>query len=547
MLAACDGAGGPGGGDALGLQSVTRPALGVLDALYATQAVLDELWAEHGDDLEGWPDEVVASLQRRAAAVTAQVERYVCSVPRDKCAVLGARAVLVLARGREDEAPSFLSARSGEEDAGRRAGSELAASKARELESILTASDDGRSSAFLAAPTGSRGADAFALDRSREVESLLAGGGFGSVPDPWASDFQTSAAAAAEPAANAFLEPASPAFATARAASKDATPRIGGGGFNTWFGSDAAAAGAGATSPAVASPRGGGGLGGGSVLQTWVADPSQREELSVFEGDRVEVLQADDGWYYVRDPGGSQGYVPEWNVTLDTPQAAQHAQQGRTHRRNESLDYSRSKEDYLDTMFSAGGGYGAGAMPPTPEHEPLGGGGGGRSFSAGGDDPFAAVRRSDSQQPLRQDSDSAAWDEEGLALGGGLPLSPLGGGGGMFASPTPQSAASTGAAGNPFGGPGHRRSNSVASSAGGAHRRTLSGASGDFPSAPGSPLRLDGPERAVAAAFAAEMEGELSVEAGDRVRVHSEVAGWARVVRSSDGRSGLVPSWAVAE
>jgi hypothetical protein len=43
-----------------------------------------------------------------------------------------------------------------------------------------------------------------------------------------------------------------------------------------------------------------------------------------------------------------------------------------------------------------------------------------------------------------------------------------------------------------------------------------------------------------------ELDGELSVEPGERVKVHSEVEGWARVIRLSDNRTGLVPSWAVA-
>ena len=50
---------------------------------------------------------------------------------------------------------------------------------------------------------------------------------------------------------------------------------------------------------------------------------------------------------------------------------------------------------------------------------------------------------------------------------------------------------------------------------------------------------------ALAAGFAGEMEGELSVEPGDRIKVHSEVDGWVRVIRLSDNRTGLVPSWAV--
>lgn len=47
------------------------------------------------------------------------------------------------------------------------------------------------------------------------------------------------------------------------------------------------------------------------------------------------------------------------------------------------------------------------------------------------------------------------------------------------------------------------------------------------------------------AGFVGELEGELSVEPGDVVKVHSEVDGWARVIRLSDNRTGLVPSWAV--
>jgi len=41
------------------------------------------------------------------------------------------------------------------------------------------------------------------------------------------------------------------------------------------------------------------------------------------------------------------------------------------------------------------------------------------------------------------------------------------------------------------------------------------------------------------------LEGELTVEPGERVKVHSEVDGWARIIRLSDNRTGLVPSWAV--
>ncbi len=39
----------------------------------AMQVVLDQLWAEHGEDPEAWPKEVVASLLRRNAELARQV------------------------------------------------------------------------------------------------------------------------------------------------------------------------------------------------------------------------------------------------------------------------------------------------------------------------------------------------------------------------------------------------------------------------------------------------------------------------------------------
>ena len=119
-------------------------------------------------------------------------------------------------------------------------------------------------------------------------------------------------------------------------------------------------------------------------------------------------------------------------------------------------------------------------------------------------------------------------------------------GGATFnASPQPTSTSSPSqqVVGNQVGNPfiGHRRGASQASS----HHRTLSSGSDPWSSMPTTPSRIDGPERVIAAAFVAEMDGELSVAVGERVKVHSEMGGWARVMRMADAKAGLVPSWSV--
>ena len=61
-------------------------------------------------------------------------------------------------------------------------------------------------------------------------------------------------------------------------------------------------------------------------------------------------------------------------------------------------------------------------------------------------------------------------------------------------------------------------------------------------------LALTRPTAAAGAAAecVGEVEGELSVQAGDQVKVVAESTdGWVRVIRLGDHRSGLVPSWAL--
>ena len=119
------------------------------------------------------------------------------------------------------------------------------------------------------------------------------------------------------------------------------------------------------------------------------------------------------------------------------------------------------------------------------------------------------------------------------ALGGTASTSQGGGGSG------------SGQVGNPFNTNSsvHRRVASQASS----HQRTLSAGSDPWGSMPGTPGAVEGPERSIIAPFVAEMEGEISVDVGDKVKVGSDIGGWARVLKLSDAKVGLVPSWAVGE
>jgi hypothetical protein len=260
------------------------------------------------------------------------------------------------------------------------------------------------------------------------------------------------------------------------------------------------------------------------MRHTFIADAAHPEELSVFGGDSVEVLGEADGWVTVRAPGGATGLVPAAYVELDSGLAPAGGSGG-------------------------GGGGGAfsgfGAPAPAAAAAPAGGDVWSRMAAAGGG--------------------GGGGSAGGSAAGGSAPASPMWGAApapaaaapppSMWAappSPAPAPAplarqASGASAGNPFGAAAaaHRRNASVASAA--SHQRTLSDSSALEGSIPGSPSRFDGPERAVVAAFTAEMEGELTVAAGERVKVHSQAGGWARVLRLADRRAGLVPTWAVGE
>ena len=255
-----------------------------------------------------------------------------------------------------------------------------------------------------------------------------------------------------------------------------------------------------------------------------VQDPSGNRGLVPTSYVRVEEL------YTKGKARGMTGAITMTGATAATT-AASSPYHSRSHSRQLSLDYTRSKEDYLDNIFTSfeaslqpmsGSG-----LPTTPE-EPAtysGGGGGGDSFSS-------------SSQAVNNPFSSGA-----VAVG-------VGGGGGTTAAFYKRGGSVSSPVSSNGGGGGVFRTVSGAKHQYLQHSRNVSAASSaDFntnnPSMPGSPLKYEGPERGIVAGFIGEMEGELTVEPGDKVTVHSEVGGWARVMRTRDGKEGLVPAWAV--
>ena len=58
-------------------------------------------------------------------------------------------------------------------------------------------------------------------------------------------------------------------------------------------------------------------IGHGVMAHTFIADPNNPEELSIFEGDAVDIVDVlDEGWMVVRDPSGHQGLVPKSYVEV---------------------------------------------------------------------------------------------------------------------------------------------------------------------------------------------------------------------------------------
>ncbi|KAK2078839.1 hypothetical protein QBZ16_003679 [Prototheca wickerhamii] len=472
------------------------------------------LWAylrKTGADAAAWPAADAVAVARRSAELQRLVEARVCAAPRGRYCLLGHRAAALLGAhpATADAAAFDLAAKDEAVDEGDSAaaardsvGAELVKQKNDEVAAILSGTGGGApaSPAYRFA-----GGAADLSDKNDEIEAML----FGKPATDPNRVFET--------------------FGTASAASPKAA-----GALATWpeeeeeeAGAEGAWAGADAPTP---SPPSFGDAGAPAsphapmertavVAHMFVADYAEPDELSVFEGDTVAILEETEGWALVRDPSGAQGLVPLSYLHLNyasSPSGAWERQPSLTAR------YSRTKEDLLDDVFASAA-----------------------AESGAYNDPFAAPspRQPGTPGAFRRGASTKAATEEDAALFGGAF---------DYSAPAPTESLPRGASSR-----GHRQEGDAGSggllkstSTASQHRRSASGGAASplgttSPRARPSSAESDG-GKLIVAPFTAEMEGELSVAPGDKVQVHSDVDGWARVVRLADGRSGLVPSWAVA-
>lgn len=433
---------GSRGQDPLGLQGVVKSSLGALNQIYGSQAVIDKIWDEYGEDLDTWPDEIVESVYKRSEYIRDIVEKTVCSLPRSQFNVLGLKAMKICNQYEGDEAYEAV-------QDGNDAGSALKTTKNKEIEDILSFGGTDDSFNFL---------NKFDKRESKDnqLESLL---------------IREDTSNATWDAIAEGRQGVDQSFTNLDDSEPDFSPRPG------------------VTAMHRPSSIEKNVTVQGTMIHTFIAAPDHPEELSIFEGDIVEVVDlGQEGWALVKDPSGHQGLVPRSYVDIESPVSPP------KHDRFDSKGTPVIEYDFSSSIPSSIVSQGEGVFP---------------SSGAQGM-PFG--------QPWEQQNDVLpsvnVKSEEA----------------GSKSPPMRQNSIGS----NPF-----ENSRPYAPS----HRRSISGLSGsDYLS---SPKQMQQNNSIIVIPFESEMEGELTVAKGDLVQVISDAGGWTKVVRVSDEQTGLVPSWAV--
>ena len=427
---------GSNGQDSLGLKGVVSQAIHALDEIYGSQAVIDSLWDKHGDDLDEWPVEILESIARRVQYLNTLIESTVCSLPKSAFNILGVKAQKICTQyydeGEDQDQMTNVAAPQKDGD------SALKSKKSKEIEDILSFGGTDDSFNFTQKFEKRR-------DKDIEIESLLTKDDASHAA--WEALAEEQKGGRRDDTMNAFADNAQPSGA-------EFSPKS-----SEYGGSPHQ------TSIDASSVR------HGKMIHTFIAAPNNPEELSIFEGDAVEVLDLSlEGWALVKDPNGHQGLVPRSYVSVDD--VPTHSDSINLLDIEESDTTPSNIHSYADEVFSSNGVQGM------PSGQPWGHSDSGASVAVSGQGD-----------------------------------------------------------GNPF----------ETTSFGRSHRRSVSGLSGDFfagsPTSPASPTRNT--QHVIVHKFVGELEGELTVEAGESVQLISDAGGWAKVMRMSDKQTGLIPSWAV--
>ncbi len=260
---------GTRGQDPLGLQGVVKSSIEALDQIYSSQAVIDRLWDEYGDDLDEWPENIVESVFKRSEHVCDLIEKTVCSLPKPQCNVLGLRAMKIFNQYQGEE------------------------------ESVTVQDED--STGFAMKTT-----------KNKEIEDILSFGGtddsfgFSNKFDKRASkDNQLESLLMREDTSNATWE--------ALADNRQSVEQDFGGDRSDFSPKSNASRSDRSSLEKTSTAQ-------GTMIHTFIAAADHPEELSIFEGDVVEVLDiGQEGWALVRDPSGHQGLVPRSYVDIDSP------------------------------------------------------------------------------------------------------------------------------------------------------------------------------------------------------------------------------------
>lgn len=586
--------------DPLGVQGVTGPFIRLMDSIYATESTVEDLFATHGDDYEGWPPEIIQSLAEREQELRIRTEGFFCQIPPQRYSFLGPRVARILASAESDGGSLFASFLTGVEDESENphlvlSDKNISVTKNKEVEDILSFGEDqGGSLSDMQYQNSIKYMEAdksrlnqristATAEKDQLVESLLGD----NLDDPWSfvkQDISSSPQGLSSTADyfNAFQPENSYMQETSNQYGYDITEEDASAALQSQTRMPEATG----TAPVV---------GVGFMLHTFIADASHPEELSIFEGDKVDILEESDDWMLVRDPSGLQGLVPTSYVklqqlfgsgeskTTSVDQMAhplsshnslstdiwnsftrQSSEAKRLMEKQDSIGASDQKTLSTDATLQEGAlhnpaidegyqekqqgvpGEANAQSPGMPAGEPWGTAT--KSLQRIGS---GSPRKSGASTPTRF---SPSWNASMSPT-----RSELGNKGNPFMAPPFQEnsfyedsdgvvtktmhVTGVGSESSPGTGNMHRRMPSTASYS--SHQRTLSAGSDVYSSMPGSPSQFPGPERGIVAPFSAEMEGELSVNIGDVVKVHSDSGGWSRVIRINDGQSGLIPSWAV--